>query len=458
MKKISIVLSIAMLCISYTFGQSTDTLKLFSVQELRADVDSLTKYIEETHPNPFYKFPRNEFYKKAENIKKEISKPLTDIDFYLLLEPLVTDLIDGHTDISIPYESYYKFNPCIFPYKVKLLPNSPFITVIRPCKTITREIPAGAEILSINGVESNKIVKDIIKLNSGESDKFRADCGANMFEFYLNNLYGMNKNYIVKYKISDKIETKKIIGIKYDSLINRIKHDATKKTNFKQIDYSLKLIPETKTAIIDFISFNDLEKFKIFIDSTFKQIKENNIKNLIIDVRENGGGDSNIGDEFFQYISPCTFKQIFKTLIKYSRLQKYDYKYIRDKDLQDSSCLNKPNGLVEIYQSDSLSIKLRKNPLRFKGKIYLLTSTYTFSSAADFAQCFKYYKMGKIIGEETGGWLVCYGDNIYGSLPNSKLNFTISHKFFINVGANENDWHGVIPDITIPSAKALDYT
>jgi C-terminal processing protease CtpA/Prc len=33
----------------------------------------------------------------------------------------------------------------------------------------------------------------------------------------------------------------------------------------------------------------------------------------------------------------------------------------------------------------------------------------TFSSASTFAHCFKNYKMGTIIGQETRGW---YGDKI----------------------------------------------
>jgi len=462
MKKISIILSIVLLSVGYTFGQSTDTLKLFSVQELRADVDSLTKYIEETHPNPFYKFPRKEFYKEVDSIKSMINTPMSVIDFYLAIDTLIVKLEDGHTNIDIPIERYMKSNPCMFPYFVTLSVNQPFISVIRPYKTIISEIPSGAEIININGIESKNIVKDIIKCNSGESEMFRLKRGEFYFFLYLNKLFGMKDSYLVKYKINNEIETKTINGIKYDSLVKRQKQDTTKVIKTKLKDYTLKLIPETKTAIIDFISFNEPKKFKLFIDSAFRQIKDNKIENLIIDIRYNGGGDSGIGDEFFQYISPCTFKQFSKEIIKYSRLQKEDYKNIRVKFMQDSSCLKtltKPNGLIEdISAEDSTSIKLHDNPLRFQGNIYLLTSAGTFSSAASFAQCFKYYKMGKIIGEETGGWIVCYGDNISTFLPNTKLDLTISHKLWYGVGAKENDFHGTIPDIIVPSEKALNYT
>ena len=174
--------------------------------------------------------------------------------------------------------------------------------------------------------------------------------------------------------------------------------------------------------------------------------------------RLTNGGNSAIGDEFFQYISPVPFNQYPKAKIKYSALQKETYRmrYEKTKDRSWRATRKKPNGLVEDITSSS--IKLRRNPLRFKGKVYLLTGISTFSSAGSFAQCFKYYKMGKIIGEETGGWIIHYGDVINASLPNSKLGLTISHKMWFEAGAQENDFHGTAPDIKVAAEKAMEYT
>jgi len=459
MKKLITIAIFIVLQIGNTYGQSTEKLKLYSIKELQNDVDSLTKYIEETHVNAFYKFPKNKFFKEADSIKSAIIKPLNVFDFYFLTASLIAKLEDGHTSLMFPLKEYFDLNPCFFPYHDKLSNKEPFISIISPFQTIKSEIPSKAEIISINGIESNKIIKDIIKFNSGESDNIKLDHGTNFFLCYLNKLYGMTDSYKVKYKINDKLETKNIDGIKYDALIKQMKQDTTKESTSEQVDYSLKLLSETKTAIIDFERFNDAKKFSVFIDSAFGQIKTNKIENLIIDIRNNGGGDSQIGDIFFQYISHVPYIQYLKDKIKYSNLQKENYK-MRFSMSQDSSWLysiNKPNGLIE-EENDSSTMKLQDNPLRFNGNVYLLTSISTFSSAACFAQCFKYYKMGKIIGEETGGWIIHYGDVINASLPNTKLNLTISHKLWYEIGAEENDFHGTIPDINVPSEKALDYT
>ena len=88
----------------------------------------------------------------------------------------------------------------------------------------------------------------------------------------------------------------------------------------------------------------------------------------------------------------------------------------------------------------------------------ILTSLRTFSSASNFAQCFKNYKMGTIIGEKTGGWIVCYGDKVRTKLPITEMPLSISTKKFYTIGSADNDLHGIIPDIEIAAEKALEYT
>jgi C-terminal processing protease CtpA/Prc len=101
-------------------------------------------------------------------------------------------------------------------------------------------------------------------------------------------------------------------------------------------------------------------------------------------------------------------------------------------------------------------IPLRENPLRYSGNTYLLTGNFTFSSASSLAWAFQYFKMGKIIGEETGGLIVSYGNVFDAILPNTGLPYGISKWKVYGYGASEDQKHGVIPDIIVPAEKAMD--
>ncbi len=106
---------------------------------------------------------------------------------------------------------------------------------------------------------------------------------------------------------------------------------------------------------------------------------------------------------------------------------------------------------INNYDTDTLiSSNIKKkiptnNPNKYKGQLYLLTDNATYSAGATFAGLFKEMKLGKIIGEETGGTIEYYGDFFSCRLPNSGLTFYISPKRFVQYGG-ENLNKGVIPD------------
>ena len=75
---------------------------------------------------------------------------------------------------------------------------------------------------------------------------------------------------------------------------------------------------------------------------------------------------------------------------------------------------------------------------RFEGNVYVVVSHYTFSTAVDFAAMVKDHDAGVIMGENTGGLPSSYGDIIRDELPNSKLGFGISYKYFLRPAGFDN--------------------
>lgn len=440
-----------------TFSQ-----KKFTPEEMKADVDSLVRYIEETHPNPYTIYPKKKFLKDIQLLKKELNTSRNEIDFYLAFIKIISRLNDGHTGIDIPLNSYLKTNPAILPYEFLVSPNKPYIVASRPFKSIESHIPKGAEILKINGIASEKIVKDIISLNTGERDEFKAEYGANSFFFYVDYLYQAKGNYKIDFLSNGKKQQQVIKGILFSDYEKQKENIEKQEANESESqpsaeNYKLQIIADKNTAIISFEVF-DWEGFTDFCNRAFATIKDKKISNLIIDLRNNLGGDSDVGDELFQYFLNQPYKQYDKVVGKNSPLLKErlreHHKNGKALDASDLELLQKTNGTYDTIVYDEIPI--RDNPLRFNGKVYLLTSAQTFSSAADFAQCFIYYKRGIVIGEETGGLVVSYGDIVSYQLPNTKLPVTISSKLYYNVGTKADDWRGATPDINIPSPEALD--
>ncbi|MEJ8606698.1 hypothetical protein JSO56_07155 [Riemerella anatipestifer] len=132
----------------------------------------------------------------------------------------------------------------------------------------------------------------------------------------------------------------------------------------------------------------------MFADSAFAEIKNRNIKNLIIDIRKNGGGNSMVGDILLQYIAKTNFRQYFdNTLIKISnqvikkiRLERDGILKNKINSLNDSlylkqinRVLNESLGKITTAHCAKNITKLEKNKNRFNGNLFLSTSRITYS-------------------------------------------------------------------------------
>lgn len=422
---------------------------------LRADLDTLITSIKDIHPNMFARISEKEFYRKADSIKSKIDKDLTATNFYLLTATLVASLGDGHTHLYPPLKEFLKTKPLLFPYQVKIDENDSIIKVVSGYGIKDNKIPENAIITGINGIPAKKLVGKMMKYCSGERYFFKLVHVNHYFKFLLQAMF-KDSVYHIDYQYQNSKKSTVVHAVPYPVI-----EAATQKTEEDKpgtTHYSFDLDQERDYGIIHFRSFNHLERFKRFLKTVFTVMKEENVGHLIIDIRKNYGGDSSLGDELFQYISHVPFRQFGKVIVKTSERQKEYYikHYAADWSKKELRNFKKRKNGISTFDSDKLK-ELEKNDLRYHGKVYLLISHNTFSSAASFSWAFKYFKMGTVIGEETGGMAVSFGDVIYVQLPHSKLNCSVSHKKFYLYGASEDDIHGTLADYEVEEDRALDY-
>jgi len=60
---------------AFCMVQAQDLQKKYDPQKLKSDIDSLVKYIEDTHPDPYYRYPKDSFYSDIADVKRQINKP-----------------------------------------------------------------------------------------------------------------------------------------------------------------------------------------------------------------------------------------------------------------------------------------------------------------------------------------------------------------------------------------------
>lgn len=401
---------------SITFGQDVIHNQKLSPEALRKDLDFLFSKLEYTHPSLYHYEARTKVDSAKRAIETILQQPFTRLEFARMVIPLVTMLKDGHTSLSFPQEertAYLKAEGKVFPFDVLIRNDRIFITTNYSRDTT---IVPYTEILSINGISSFELLHQLRPFISAELDFYRDIRVQNAFRRLIWYVMGFEGDYNLVLALDGKVISKEIPGATEKEFIDVY----TKKITSSPQAYTFyKLTNEI--GVIDFRSMNDEKRFGKFLDSTFTVIKQNKIQHLVIDIRNNGGGNSKLGDQLFDYITTKKYRQVIEAEIK------------------------KDGKIKRVKGSLQIPSKVAN---KFTGKTYLLTSHYTFSSANMLASAYKYYNMGTVIGEETGGVLTAFGDLIEIVLPNTKLKAYCSHKKFVHPGADRTV-HGVKPDIEI---------
>lgn len=162
----------------------------------------------------------------------------------------------------------------------------------------------------------------------------------------------------------------------------------------------------------------------------FTEVSRQGIRNVAVDLRNNGGGDSRTANEFIRYLNVDRYREpTFRQRLGIFRVGG-----------AASGCMTENEQVAG---------------LTFDGQIYVLTSSETFSSAMLFAQDIKDNHLGLLIGEAPGNDPNGYGDIAVFVLPNSGLIMQISTKQFFRADANCTD-DLVMPDILCDSGDAME--
>lgn len=404
------------------------------------DIDALLWTLSQVHPDIFSVTRQEDLLRAFNKAKNSLPDSVTPMQLYRVAAPLVAMIGDGHTNLDFPYKSVFTKDLLRMPVFVDVMTDRSMLCA----SSLDSVIGRGDRILSINGISADSLINSMLPFVGAEREHFALIEVDAMFTALYTMLYPA-ESYTVEYQPigSNKTLTHTFQATCWDEITKRCPSTRSRK---RHADYSYEIDRDNNVAVLDFRSCNNVEGMKHFADSMFRELKEKNIGNLIIDVRHNGGGNSGVGDVLLRYIAREPFSQMEKTLIRISPVTSR---------LMGEPTL-RPNYYFFEPDSTDYDRPLTPEEGHYDGTVYLLTSASTFSSASSFAWTFKESGAGMVIGEETGGMNVAYGDILRFTLSVSGLEGTVSYKRFWQFHADENDIHGTLPDVAVPSADALD--
>jgi hypothetical protein len=480
---------IVFLCLlSEGFAQNHyDPERIFDPNELRADFAVLQKVLREVHIGLYRYSSKEAMDSLFASSYQDINRPMTEVEFFRIINRCVVAIRDEHT-FALPSAGYWHTQLGqvtydghapdgklrLFPFFIKIIDHRLFIdNNLSRDLTLTR----GTEILEINGIPAGQVLNILLPTihTNGFIETFRY---RNLEQFSLHQTYN---RFIVHYALF--IGTPETFRLKIRRINRQGAEDVTvaataaremfnnywrrystindlKKRRENPLEFS------TLSGQTAYLRISDLHNgvwsnynysYSTEFRTMFEVIDRTGIRNLIIDLRGNEGGNFGIGVELLKYILAEPFRP-------YDHHEVNDYrfpgltKYFRDttalRSYPDKLFIPQKDGTFwsdPSYETESWSRAIEPVQNPYCRKLYVLIDGATGSAASILATVISVNRAEAIfVGEEAGGDMAgpISGEGTDIVLPNTKIRVDIP---FIRRVVNLNNYknnqgRGLMPD------------
>jgi len=409
---------------------------------MREDLDALAATLVEVGVDPFRTSSQPEFLRRASILRDSFSTPLPLRMFYLELAALFASLNDGHCGIipNFYLAEYDRGMPIALPLETSIEDDG--IYVVRDLGAA--EIPPGSRIERVESLSGDELKRGAMQLQGAQTEALRRSSARVSRYLYLR--FGARSSYALAYRPPGS-------GARVTTAVKLLTNEEFARTVGAgapggEAPYTFRPL-RRNVGLIHYRSCTDLEKMSAFCAETFAQLRREGTQSLIVDVRENGGGNSRVSDVLFPFLTAQPYAQFGGVEMRVSERLKREYGREKFSAIYGSGAWRAADGSILRYRGGDLTTP-RREPLRFSGPIYVLLGTKTFSSAMNFAAAVKDFRIATLVGQETGEPVVSTGEIYRTAAPNSGCSAFFSTKLFFGPKPHP-DGRGVVPDVVVPT-------
>jgi hypothetical protein len=463
------------------------------VEKLQADINFTQHKLEKLYPSLYTYISKEQLNAKFDSIRNVIKKPINSKEFFFLISPVIASIRQGHMSMSPVAKQVQKKEA----KRLKKAGDGPLsqlsyewqnnkMYVIKN-KSKKKTIKPGAEIVSINAILPQEMYKKYSKTytSDGFNTTFLRKFFTKRFSTFMINEIGINDSLTFVFKQNDSIFSevisrnkplKKAQSKPNDSLkvaskpiVDKAKIKADKKKQriygydktTKEYCKTLRIIStDSSVAVLKIKNFSQGRYYTTY-EKLFDSIKNNNIKTLVIDIRDNPGGRVAEVVDLYSYLTNKDYVMLEPAIVTsktslwraglFKQIPKITYpivgavypiymgfSYLRTKRLADGTFTYGLTG----------SKKRKFDDNHFTGKIYVLINGGSFSASCILSNALKTNPNITFVGEETGG---AFNGTVAGlmpvlELPNSKIPWRIGLMDIQSINQAEVKGRGIFPD------------
>ena len=472
MKNLFVALFVLFILTSCSVGKNSyNPNKKFSSEQLQKDYELFRDILEESHPSLYWYTPKDSVDYYFEVGAGRLKDSLPEYQFRNVLSYVLAQIHCGHTSVRASKAATRyseRIRSWMFPLNIKAWKDTVLVTSNLSRKDTN--VMRGVVLKSIDNKPVMSIVDSMFQFISGDghnlTHKYQTISNSGVFRSIYGSIYRLKSKTPIEYIDTTGVLRKTEISlgtlIVDTARIRREKeHPVSRKERRKMVLQSLRNLridTSLNTAFLEVNTFSSGNDLRPFFKSSFKKIRKQNIQNLVVDMRGNGGGSVILSNLLTKYISDRPFK-IADTLFamkRKSRYRRYEGNYFVNHLFLLFLTHKKPDGHYHFTHFENKYFKPRKKN-HFNGTTYILIGGNTFSAATLFTKALVDQPNVIVVGEETGGG--AYGNTAWlipdVTLPNTKVRFRLP-LFRLVIDKNAQKGRGVMPEAEAgPSVNAI---
>ncbi|QNH17945.1 Peptidase family S41 [Xanthomonas sp. SS] len=364
----------------------------YSPQQLRADIDALQAGIAATHPHPSHSVDPAQLQLAIDALRQRASTGL-DRDAawrdFSTLNPLLADghFFVGYADWRAETEQHLRDGGALFPFEITVDAQAR-VRILSELGGAATAL-SGSSVETINGVPAGDVARALLAHVHGDSARFRADLLSRRWWFFYWKVYGAPASFELTLAGPAQARLRRPASRAHPSIL-------VGEDDFDR-QFAFELRPGAAAVMtIRTFSWPEQAPFEEFTRRAFQQMQASGTRTLIIDVRQNGGGNDAM---WLQGLLPYIADRPYRWASRYTK-----------KVLRDDPAKHERQGQVLSGTVDTWSAPRTDDPLHFDGKVYVLIGRGTYSSAVLFADTMQDFGFGTLLGEgasvrstQTGG-------------------------------------------------------
>ncbi len=391
---------------------------VLSVAEMQEDFRRLRRLLLHVHPDPVAFIPRRALETFLNAQGQRIKAPMSVQAFGAILAPAMARVHCGHTRLATPAGYWEHFKDGFFPLRLQIAGDRAWIA-----QAGSKTFPAGSELLALDGASLKDVIADLRGGLSTDGENISAqDSQLNTrFPSLYALRYGTRPMFQVTFRRpgAKEDETTTVAGVARTTVTKAQEDVALRYGSSPDRRLGFEARPDLRTGILTIRSFGyyrNPEVFKVFVDDAFRKVREAGLGSLILDLRDNSGGDPFCSTHLLSYLE--------RTPIPYFA-REYGTRY---------APMAKP-------------IPRAKDA--FQGHLFVLMDGGCFSSTTHLLALMKHHRIGTLVGTDAGGTYVCNDGSQTYTLPASGYRLSVPRRSFAVAVERLPKGQGIQPDAIV---------